>query len=230
MYNSGFVNIESHTLFHSEVFTSKKIVNFITSETEVIPYNFIGSPYFTLNDIGKTPVLNDYIGLPLFKSNPTMFAGPRMNINIEFIKRCKKIYAEHKVDKNRWQIEIKQLAKNSENYFSVEDNSFESTINDLKIARQIIQDKLDENAGNHLCLPWTKGNERTINICKKLNIKSCFWGLLEHKSINKLNDDPYYITRLKNDFIFRLPGKGRKSIISIYYDKLKRRFSGEKVF
>jgi len=48
--------------------------------------------------------------------------------------------------------------------------------------------------------------------------------------INNPGDDSVSNSRIKNDFIFRLPGVGRKSLYSIYKYKIKRRLLGEKVF
>jgi len=48
MYNSGFVDIESHTLFHREIFKNINITDYISSNIPLVPYNFRGSPYFKL--------------------------------------------------------------------------------------------------------------------------------------------------------------------------------------
>ena len=233
MYKSGFVNIESHTLFHTEIFKSLKIVDFTAPDKKFMPYNFYGSPYLSSSAIGKTLNPDEYNGLPLFESEPLMLAGSRLNISSEFITRCKEIYNSKGHSDNTWKIEIRNLAadsKNQKKYFDFASNSKKEVTEDLANAREIIQNKLDKNAGNHLCLPWTIGNYETIKIVKELGIKSCFWGVLPLKKNNKFNDDPFFISRIKNDFIFRLPGKSRKSLFSIYYAKVKRRVSKEHIF
>ncbi len=233
MYSSGFINIESHTLFHREIFKNINIADYISPNISFVPYNFRGSPYLTTNDVGKSISASDFIGLPLFESEPLMLAGTKLNIAPEFILKCKEIYKDHSKKSNDWKSAIKYVVNEPESkrkYFSVESDSKPDVREDLLIAKELIQSKLDSNAGNHLCLPWTKGNRTTVNICKELGIKSCFWGILENKKINKPGDDLHYISRLKNDFIFRLPGIGRKSFYSIYKSKIIRRISGEKVF
>ena len=233
MYNSGFVNIESHTLFHREIFINTKITDFITPDSSFIPYDFPGSPYFSAADLGKKLSASTYHGLPIFESSPLMLAGPKLNMSPEFISKCKEVYHDASKINNDWKSAIKNIVNEQSSkikYFSIEPHSKNDVLEDLKTARGIIQSKLDNNAGNHLCLPWTIGNNETINICKQLEIKSCFWGVLENKNINKPGDDPYFISRIKNDFIFRLPGRDRKSLFSIYDYKIKRRMSGEKPF
>ena len=119
---------------------------------------------------------------------------------------------------------------NSKKYFEFTSDSKNDVSEDLANAREIIQNKLDKDAGNHLCLPWTIGNDETINIVKDLGIKSCFWGALPIRRNYNFSRNPFFISRIKNDFIFRLPGKDRKSLPSIYSYKLKRRMSKDHVF
>ena len=53
MYMSGLVNIESHSLFHREIFRSSQILDFITPDKMFLPYNFCGSAYLSYTNIGK---------------------------------------------------------------------------------------------------------------------------------------------------------------------------------
>ncbi len=233
MYNSGFIDIESHTLFHREIFTSTQIIDYISEDMEFIPYNFNGSPYYTYESIGKQLHVSEFSGLPIFESAPIMFAGPKLEVSEEFKLKCKEIYKNALEKKEDWKNQINNFVaqeSNNKKYFEFKNTSTTDTLEDLKIAREEIQKHLDSNAGNHLCLPWTKGNKNTIELCKELNIKSCFWGILDDKKINIPGDDPYYVSRIKNDFILRLPGDGRESLFSIYKYKIKRRLSGEKVY
>jgi hypothetical protein len=234
MYNSGIINIESHTLLHSEVFKNFKITDFITSDKPFRPYNFIGSPYFSFFRNSEKYTPGQFWGLPIFETAPLTLCGPKLNFSSEFVNKCKDIY-NNGISRNQssWKKEIKKFVEESSNtkkYFYIEPDSKKDVYEDLKIAMEIIQNKLDSNAGNHVCLPWTIGNNETINVLKELEIKSCFWGALREKKINKTGDDPYFITRIKNDFLFRLPGNKRKSLFSIYNYKLKRRISKEKIF
>jgi hypothetical protein len=233
MYNSSLINIESHTLFHREVFKSTKIFDFLTEDKSYLPYNFSASAYLNILDVDREIKKEDYLGLPLFETSPLMLAGPKISISEEFMALCKKIYNRNNSQGSKWQNEIKNLVSDSpkvKHYFNSQSDSLNDVYEDLKKAKELIQKRLDVNAGNHLCLPWTIGNSITIGIAKELGIKSCFWGVLKNKRINKPGDNPYFISRVKNDFISRLPGKNRKSLFSIYGYKLKRRLSNEKVF
>ena len=233
MYSSGFVNIESHTLFHREIFINNRIRDFVGPETSFVPYNFIGSPYYSSSMVGKSFSQEDFMGLPLFDSTPLMLSGQKLNVSQDFINRCKEIYHDYSNKNDEWKQRIRNIVNDDnerDKNFQIIANSKNDVLEDLSLARQIIQEKLDTEAGNHLCLPWTRGNTETIKICRQLGIKSCFWGVLPNKKINKPGDDPNYISRIKNDFIFRLPGNNRKSLISIYGYKMKRRLSREQIY
>jgi hypothetical protein len=41
--------------------------------------------------------------------------------------------------------------------------------------------------------------------------------------INRPGNDPYFIPRLKDDYIMRLPGKGRQSLSELFLMKIRRR-------
>lgn len=234
MYNSGIINIESHTLFHKEVFISKKVISFITSQTPKTLYNFAGSGYFNKERLKSGIIFSDFYGLPVFESAPLMFVTPRIEISMDFINKCREIYSSsNNPNSNQWKEEIIRMLDSNEDssyYFTQINNTENEVLDDLVTAKEMIQSRLNKNAGNHLCLPWTIGNEKTVELCKKAKIKSCFWGVLENKKINKPGDDPIHITRLKNDFVLRLPGNGRKRLLAIYTEKIKRRTSGEKYF
>lgn len=229
MYSSGLIDIELHTLFHRENFISNQLTGFIPPMKNILPYNFKGSPYFPLfrNDIYNA---ENYGGLPLFQSKALMLPDSNLKLTPEFILKCKSIYDERN-GSDKWKEEIKELVKESnKKYLTVELSSESEIRNDLIEARQLIQKRLNVKAGNHLCLPWTLGNNESIRIIKELGIRSCFWGSVPEGIKEQIDKDEYYVSRIKNDFVFRLPGKERKSLVRIYNQKMIRRLKGKKVF
>jgi len=230
MYESGNIGIESHTLFHREVFTNSNFKGFITSNDLGKYYSSPVTHYIRFSDIGRELLPEKYIGLPVFETSPLMLCGSKIEISEELKKICLEIYFSSGAELTK-KNKVKDIIKNEhDKYINVVENTIQEVITDLTKARELIQSELDTNAGNHLCLPWTVGNVDTIETAKELGILSCFWGIIPQNRINKPGNDPYYITRLKNDFIFRLPGIGRKMLISIYNNKVKRRLSGGQIF
>lgn len=231
MYFSGLIDIESHSLFHRDVFISKEIKGFVNEKSSFRPFNSSIQPYLTFNDIGKEITPNNYIGLPLFKTDSLMNAPEHFVLTKEGIDFCKEIASASNKNVNylkRKEVIEKEINKNN-SIIKFTENPLNELSDDLKKSRNLIHQKLNEKAGYHLCLPWTLGNSKTIEIAKELKFESCYWGILNKKN-NKPGDDPFYITRIKGDFIWRLPGVGRKKLFEIYMYKLSRRLNKESVY
>ena len=231
MYFSGLIDIESHSLFHRDVFISKEIKGFVNEKSSFRPFNSSIQPYLTFNDIGKEIKPNNYIGLPLFETDSLMNVPNHFVLTKDGIDFCKELASASNTSVNyskRKELIEKEINKN-DNFIKFIENPSKELSEDLMKSRDLIHQKLNEKAGYHLCLPWTLGNSKTIEIAKELKFESCFWGVLNKKN-NKPGDDPYYMTRIKGDFIWRLPGVGRKKLFEIYMYKLSRRLNKEPVY
>jgi hypothetical protein len=233
MYDSGLVDIESHTLFHREVFVGPKIVDFVDEKTLFAPYNSPVTPYLQNDDIGSDIRLADFYGFPLFESAALMEGKPALKVTDDMLALCRNAYEKHH-ENPEWK---KNLRADLQTHFAERPGFFQQNgevenalVEDLTLAREIIQNKLDPKAGNHLCLPYTIGSDAAIAAAKKTGMHSCFWGTVPGRRINKPGDDPFHIVRIKNDFIWRLPGKNRKSLFEIYGMKIKRRLNKEQVY
>jgi len=79
----------------------------------------------------------------------------------------------------------------------------------------------------HISFPWGAGSKIAVKLLKKGGYVSAYWRISPHRSVNKPGDDPFRIVRLKHDYIYRLPGRGRKSLPEIFGFKLFRRVTGK---
>lgn len=233
MYASGLVDIESHTLFHREIFIGPKIIDFVDENTLFAPYNSPVTPYLQNDDIGNEIRLADFYGFPLFESAPLMAGKPSFKVTDEMLALCRAIYKKHR-ENSEWKkglrADLQRHLERSSTLFQQNGEVENALAEDLALAKKIIQKQLDHNAGNHLCLPYTVGSDAAIAATKKTGMQSCFWGTVPGRRINKPGDSPFHIVRIKNDFIWRLPGKGRKSLFEIYKMKLARRVNNESVY
>jgi hypothetical protein len=102
---------------------------------------------------------------------------------------------------------------------------------DLALARACLREQLgDPSAGRTVCVPFTLGGESAIRVARELGIEAMFWGVSPTQRISRPGSDPLRLVRLKSDFLWRLPGEGRRSLGSIYADKVKRRLAGERPY
>jgi len=100
----------------------------------------------------------------------------------------------------------------------------------LSKAKELIQKKLRGKKVTHLCHPYGIGSEIAIQESKKTGYVTNFWAVISGKPLNQPGNDPFYCSRLKDDYIFRLPGMGRKSLSKILLQKLRRRLGKESLY
>lgn len=236
MHASGRVSIQSHTLFHREVFIDTRVLNFVSKDTLFLPYNSPVTPYLTFDDIGKALALDKFLGMPLFPAAPLLAGQSVMLLQPEaltFFQDVARRYAlsmpaSRDVAGARTAIEA-HLQQNRPPFLSEAD--VERTITeDLILSRELIQKRLGPAAGTHLCLPYTVGSEVAIHAAKKAGMQSCFWGTIPGRRYNRPGYDPFRIVRIKNDFIWRLPGNRRKGLLDVYLGKATRRVHKEPVY
>jgi hypothetical protein len=237
MYASGWVEVESHSLFHQEVFVDTELVGFLGPETSYVPFQTPATAYLSANDVGAGIVPEKYFGLPLFRSAPLHSGQQAWDVPAGLRRRMKELWERVPAgvqQKGRWQRWlrshwtergwVKELRRQATS--DVEQH----ITDDIARARALIEENVDPGAGDHFCLPYTVGSEISIAIMKKLGVKSCSWGVFPKHRHNTVGTDPMRISRIKHDFIWRLPGRGQKSLVRIYAEKLGRRLRGDKVY
>ena len=101
---------------------------------------------------------------------------------------------------------------------------------DLRRARELIEQRLPGTDVRHLCYPYTIGSKLAVELSRQAGYLSNFWGVLSDRRGNRSGNDPYRCPRLKGDYVFRLPGRGRKSLARIMAAKVRRRLSGAAVY
>lgn len=237
MAYSGAVDIESHTLFHREVFTSPEVVGWVGPQTSFIPHYSPVTAWLDFDDVGKTWQPETLHGLPLFKSTPLMSAVPALKLPEGLSDFCRKAWSELPVDlraSGDWQsamtAELERSGWLQKITVQSHDDMRATIQHDLDLARRLIQTRAHPEAGQHLCLPFTYGAPLVIEVARELGLHSCFWGTIPGKRCNRPGVDPLQIVRVKNDFIFRLPGQQRWSLLSIYIEKIRRRLQGQPAF
>jgi peptidoglycan/xylan/chitin deacetylase (PgdA/CDA1 family) len=93
---------------------------------------------------------------------------------------------------------------------------------DIADSRAAIAAQLPAAAVEHLSFPMYIGNEAAVRTAQSLGFKACHWGLIEGRPLNRRGDSPFYISRLSDEFLRRLPGDGRVSMIHLLRERLHR--------
>ena len=91
---------------------------------------------------------------------------------------------------------------------------FPSMAEDYRLTRERIEERLGAPV-RHLCYPDYDGTAESMAMARETGYVSNFWGLVQGRGVNRPGDDPFHVARLLDDYIFRLPGRGRRSLASI---------------
>ncbi|MFQ5559498.1 MAG: hypothetical protein ACE5FU_02790, partial [Nitrospinota bacterium] len=219
-----------------EVFISPRFVDYINPDTSFALHNSSVTAYLNSKNIGRTLEPQSFFGRPLFESAPFMEGRAAVCIPASLQASCKEVFNNHVYPKESDSIreKIRLLVKT---YFEIHPPSFQdmndvekALVQDLVAAKKSIQEKLDPEAGNFLCLPYGTGGPLAIKAAKKAEMQGCFWVTIPGRRFNARGGDPFSQVRIKSDFIVRLPGEGRSSLFSVYFMKSARRVSGRRVF
>ena len=87
---------------------------------------------------------------------------------------------------------------------------------------------LREHLGNeraHLCLPYGAGIDAIPELAEAAGFESVFWTRRQDRQANRLGADPRRIVCRKCDFVRRLPGRGRRSLVGLLAHKVVRRLT-----
>ena len=228
MHDSGIIDFQSHSMYHDLVFTSPDIQDFFYPAFDDYPLNFNVPLY---RQKGEEDIFrNAEFGSPIYK-NTSRFAGKKRYFDDETLRnKC----VEHvKLNggvnffkKNNWHTDLLKIVKDYRDthpdlgYYENEEQLNENLFFEFSESKKKIEGKLPGKIVRHFCYPWWIGSDTASEISKEAGYISNFWGIIPQRRTNKKEDNPYKITRLlSEDFIFRLPGEGRKSLLSVLREK-----------
>lgn len=237
MYNSGHVEIESHSLLHKEVFVDTEIVDFLRPSSSFVPFDTSATAYLSPKDAPQSITPEEHYGLPLFETAP-LHGGQRAWQLSSSLKQFAREQWEEISSRVTEEGERRRLLDTRWRHYDYESELRRQSASELEqeitkdISRSgaLIKEHVDTDAGDHFCLPYTVGSKLSVQIMKTLGVESCAWGVLPEGRHNAPGTDPMKISRSKSDFLWRLPGEGQKSLPRIYSEKIWRRLRGNRAF
>jgi hypothetical protein len=93
---------------------------------------------------------------------------------------------------------------------------------DLIDSRNAIVARLPDATVEHLAFPMYQGSDAAVRTAQALGFKACYWGLVTGRPLNRPGDSPFMISRLSDEFLRRLPGEGRASLLDLLRERLHR--------
>jgi len=225
MHESGVIDFQSHTMYHSLVFTSNEIFDFINPSYNTHYYGNIHVPLYLQEGedvISRDPTL----GMPVYFAKPRMSAHRRFFDDEGIRNRCIEMVSRKGADdffkRRNWRKMLVELCSDykkregiNERYETSEQRD-DAVFQELLTSKKIIEEKLTGKKVTHLCYPWYEAANFAIRASKKAGFKANYFGQLKGRPNNRPGDDAFKIVRVEENFLQRLPGTGRKTIPDIF--------------
>jgi hypothetical protein len=170
------------------------------------------------------------IGMPLYESAPRMSGKLRYvdseKVRDKCVNHVRRNGGETFFTRDGWQKDLMNIAKkyseskNTKNNFETLGERNEAIEYSLAKSKEILERRLRGCNINHFCYPWGIGSEIAVQLSKKVGYDSNYWGKATTKLCNRTGHDTYRINRIGEDFIFMLPGKGRKTLARLLFKKI----------
>jgi hypothetical protein len=224
MHESGVIDFESHTMFHSLVFTSDRIVDYMNPGFDTHFYGNIRVPLYSV-DGRDVPARDAPLGMPIYGGAPRMSAANRFfddeNLRNTCIEKVRREGKEEFFKQRGWrrvlQNVVDEYKRNQtvvERYETPEERN-RAIFNELIASREAIEARLRGKRVSHLCYPWFEGANFAMDASKKAGYAMNYFGQLADKTTNMPGDDPFRIARIDEIYLRRLPGQGRTSIANL---------------
>jgi len=236
MDEAGVIDFQSHSMYHSLIFTTPFIKDFIHPKYDFHTMN-LNVPIFLENGT-ENIFRNAQLGMPIYAHEPRMSGKKRyyddVGLRMECIRYVKKNGGVDYFNNRNWRKKLFSLiseyrkAHRHAIQYESDDEQRESIFFDLSESKRVMEKELNGKTVNHLCYPWWAGSPLSIELSKKARYLTNFWGIDEkRRTTNRVGDDPYRTCRfLGDDYLFRLPGEGRKPLRKILEEKLFMNYKG----
>jgi len=226
MHNSGIVDIQSHSLTHSIVPISRKLVDFCHPDFDAGAFGNIKIPISTL-DNPKYPERKFRLGAPIFNTASRMDNKPRFIENPELAGSLINYVDKHGgvdfFDRKSWRKELKTIFRNwpsnKMGRFETSEEMESAIAWEFTESKDLLEKRLGSKKIRHFCYPWFTGSDQADRQARQAGYHSLHYGV---HATDKKDKSPRKIRRISEEYLFRLPGNGNKSFSSIWISKMKR--------
>jgi len=212
LHASGVIDVQSHTDSHSRVFVSPDVEDFVQP-------GYGATPLLNRPQISASPSLAFVtpadLGAPLYGMRSRMSDGRRALVSTAVHAKCVELVAREGSTgfflRPDWRKVLHAIVASSPPVsFESESDQARMIEHELARSRAILNDRLKTGSVAHICLPWGISGSQTEAMLKRTGYRSAFANRLRGQHAVHPGDDPYWLKRLPNHYISRLPGRGRQ--------------------
>ncbi len=236
MYGSGVIDVQSHSLTHAKIFVGPRLEGFLHPD---VPAWW--SHEVIVRHEGEDRRLDELPwGTPIYEMRPRLQDRPRYFDDEALRRHCVAYVAEHGGEafflQKHW---TRALYGVAETY--VRANGIEAAFESLEqqrraIVREVVDSKtaLEQRLRGHqvqgFCAPWNTCGVLAVEALAQTGYRALFGGFREDIIFPQSTEWPKqlaFLPRLEGDFLWRLPGEGRRSLTSLWCSKIQRMLTKE---
>jgi len=230
MHKSGYVDIQSHSLTHSRINIDPTVVDFVNPEFDTYFYENINIP-ISIFDSTERPERKAYMGAPVYKSASRLSGIPRYledpRVQNEMISYVADNGAEALFADSSWRErlhnQLSGIHTKSNIKYETNEEMMSQIKREFKGSKELLENHLTGKEVRHFCYPWFQGSSTADKIAGECGYKSVFYGYESLKKGYHGHKFPKRVHRIADEYLFCLPGVGRKSILRVILEKFIKR-------
>lgn len=223
------IDFQSHTLFHWIMFTSSKLAGFFTP---AVRKGWARIDWPITRDDTSDRIERDYpLGTPFYEMDSRLSEKRRVIEPAITREICAKYVEDNGGEeffKDRaWRDKLTKVHDNAlvgaEFVTETEEERVESVRRMMSESKELLEKRLPDSKVRHVCFPFTIGGSTAVKLAAEAGYECFFWGVTA-PDYAVSRGGVRNVTRIKDDYIFRLPGEGRWPLRKVLTDKFWRRF------
>jgi hypothetical protein len=214
VHESGRVDVQAHTQSHAMIFFGSAVMGFVTPQTQM--------PLLSWPQYSATPpvrfVSESRLGAPLFPQRSRMSDAHRYSVDEDVQDRCCRYVSENGgvqlFEQPEWEQRLQSIIGTAQGTFESDNERDAAIRQELDMCRTILSERLSKPI-TQICMPWAVCGQRGEALAREVGFESVVADSLFGKRYVYPGSNPYRIMRLKHQYIFTLPGAGRRSLLEL---------------
>ena len=225
--DEGSFDIQSHTYSHAMISTASTPTDFVQPDYD--RSSFLGRPLLDDNpaatasasDALPRPVFVTPadLGAPLYPTRSRMSDAPRVWHQRSVRDACMHLVESEGgaafFSRPDWRARLMSTASGAAatkdaRHIETDDQQQRAIEEELAAARAELNARLRTQLVNHVCLPWGVSGRHTESALGRLGIHTAVANRMPGVFAVRPGDHRYWLKRLPNKYIYRLPGEGRR--------------------
>jgi len=228
MHQSGIVDVQSHSLTHTRVPITPRILDFVHPGFDPYSGNF-DVPLSVLDESGlDRPALR--LGAPLFRSAPRLAGHRRFRETPDLVEKLTSFVrsrggVEFFADP-QWRGTLRSIVRR----WPASRLGCRETPEELAAAmnrefmesRVLLEQGIPGKVIRHFAYPWFAGSAQADGIAEETGYHAVFGGPDVDTAASEGATGLLRVQRLPDEYLFRLPGRGRRSLGSVWQSRTRR--------